>query len=122
MNGRRVIEGTWRNVQSFINLLWNGLNLRPQFLFNLVQIEPIVPIDQIDGKSQVSEPATSTDTMEIGFGVLWKIEINDDVDGLNVDSAGEQVCADEVSTDALTKIVEYAIAVGLEHFGMRVET
>lgn len=37
----------------------------------------------------MSEPTTSTDTMEICFRVLGEIEIDDDIDGLDVDSTGE---------------------------------
>jgi hypothetical protein len=89
LNTRRFIESTWCNIQSFIDLLWNRLNLGPQFLFNLVQVESIVPINQIDGETQVSKPTTSTDTMEICFCVFGEIKVNDDVDGLDVDSAGK---------------------------------
>ena len=37
----------------------------------------------------MSETTTSTDAMEIGFCVLGEIEIDDDVDGLDVDTTGE---------------------------------
>jgi hypothetical protein len=70
----------------------------------------------------MAESSTSADSMEIGFCVFGKVEIDDDVDCLNVYSAGEEVCADEVTTDALTEIVKDAVSVGLQHFGVGIET
>jgi hypothetical protein len=70
----------------------------------------------------MSETATSTDSMEIGFCVFGEIEIDDNVDGLDVDTTGEEIGTDEIATDSLTEIVEDAITMSLKHFGVRVET
>ena len=37
----------------------------------------------------MSESSTSADTMEISFCVLGEVKIDDDVDGLNVDTTSE---------------------------------
>lgn len=78
--------------------------------------------------------------MKVRLGVLGEVEVDDDVDGLDVDSASEEVCvdeerlvrerrrrrrrrtgADEVTADAIAEVVEDAVAVVLEHLGVRVE-
>ena len=60
--------------------------------------------------------------MKVGLRVLREIEVDDDVYGLNIDTASEEVRADEVAADAVTEVVEDAVAVGLQHLGVRVET
>jgi hypothetical protein len=69
----------------------------------------------------VAEPSTPSDPVQIRFCVLGEIKVDDDVDSLDVDAAGEEVCADEVAAHALAKVVEDAVSVCLEHFCMRVE-
>jgi hypothetical protein len=61
-----------------------------------------------------------SDTMQVGFGVARKIEIDNDVDGLNVDTTSEQIRADQIATVALTEIVENAIAMLLSHLRVNV--
>ena len=59
--------------------------------------------------------------MQVRLGILGEVKIDDDVDGLNVDTSREQVGAHEISADAFAEIVENAITVGLKHFSMGVE-
>jgi len=70
----------------------------------------------------MSKSSTPPDPMEIRLRILRKVEINDDVDGLDIDSSGEEVRTDEVATNAVAEVVEDAVSVRLEHFGMAVET
>jgi hypothetical protein len=70
----------------------------------------------------MSESSTSSDTVEIGFSVFGKVEIDDDVDCLDVDSAGEEIGANKISTNTGAEIVKDSVAMGLEHFCVRVET
>jgi hypothetical protein len=60
--------------------------------------------------------------MEIGLRVLGKIEVDDDVDGLDIDAASQEIGTDEVAADTVAEIMEDAVAVGLKHLGVRVET
>lgn len=98
------------------------MNLSPELLLDLVQVEPVLVGDEVDGKSQVSETARTTDTMKVGFRVLGEIKVDDDVDGLDIDTTGEKVRADKVAADALSEIVEHAVTVRLQHLCVRVET
>lgn len=131
-----------------IDDLWNWLDLSAQFLFDLVQSEsektaaiqlgqeraaaesffllvllvlPVVIGDEIDGNAQVTEAAGTTDTMQVGLGHLGEVEVDDHVDGLDVDTTGEQVGADQVAAGTVAEVVENAVAVVLTHLGVNVE-
>ena len=82
---------------------------------------PVVVSDEINGDAQVTETARSTDTMQVGLGHLGEVEVDDDVDGLDVDAAREQVRADEIAARAVAEVVEDAVAVLLTHLGVDVE-
>lgn len=70
----------------------------------------------------MSEPTGTTNTVKIRFRILGKIKVDNDIDGLNIDTTGEEVGAHEVSTHAVTEVVEDAVAVRLQHFRVGVET
>lgn len=70
----------------------------------------------------MAESTGTTDTMKVCFGVLWEVEVDNDVDGLNVDTACEKVRAYEVATDTLSEVVEDTIPMRLEHLRVRIET
>jgi hypothetical protein len=110
------------DVEAVVDLLRDGLDFRPELLLDTVQVETIFICDEVDGKTEVSEPAGATNTVKVGLRVLGEIEVNDDVDGLDVNAAREEVGAHQVSADAITEVMEDAVAVGLQHLRMRVET
>lgn len=115
------------------------MNFGSQFLLNLVEVEPaeksasyvtestdalqvpVIPVDQVDGQTQMPESARTTNTMEVGLGILWEIEVDDYVDRLNVDTTGEKVGADQVATNAVSEVVEDTVTVVLQHLCVRVE-
>ena len=100
----------------------NRLDLGTELLLNLIQVEPVFIGDEVDGETKVSESTGTTNTMKVSFRVLGEIEVDDNVDGLDVDTTGKKDRADKVATDALSEIVEDTIPVGLEHLCVRVET
>jgi hypothetical protein len=53
--------------------------------------------------------------VQVGLGVAGEVEVDDHVDRLNVDSAREQIRADEIAAEPLAEVVEDAIAVLLSH-------
>jgi hypothetical protein len=116
-----VICGIRCHIQPSINGLWNGLDLRPELLLNLIQIEPILECHKIDRETKVTKTSRTTNTMQVGLAVFREIKVDDNIHGLDIDTTGEEVGADEVTGDAVTEIVEDAITVRLEHFCMRVE-
>jgi len=56
--------------------------------------------------------------MEVCFRIFGEIKVDDDIDGLDVDAARKKVGADEVAANTIAKVVENAVAVRLQHFGM----
>ena len=59
--------------------------------------------------------------MQVGLGHLGEVEVDDHVDGLDVDTAGEQVGADQVTAGTVAEIVEDSVTVVLTHLGVNVE-
>lgn len=53
--------------------------------------------------------------MEVGLGVLGEVKVDDDVDGLDVDPAVEEIGADQIAASALSKVVKDLVSVGLVH-------
>lgn len=69
----------------------------------------------------MTETTRTTNTVQVGFSVLGKIEVDDNVNSLNIDTTGEQVRADQVTAHAVPEVVENTVTSVLEHLGMRVE-
>ncbi|KAI6768851.1 hypothetical protein HG531_011040 [Fusarium graminearum] len=100
----------------------DGLNFGAEVSLNVVKVEAIVPVDQVNSQTKVTVTAGSTDTVEVSLGVLGEIKVDDNVDGLNVDTTGEQIGAHKVSADTVTEIVENTVSCMLLHLRMTVET
>lgn len=118
----RVGAASWSDVKCAIDVLRNRGNFRPELLLNAVEVKTIFIRHQVDGKTQMPKPTGTTDTVEISFRVLGEIKVDDHIDGLDIDTAGKKVRAHEVSTHAVTEVVEDAITVRLQHFRVGVET
>ena len=58
--------------------------------------------------------------MQVGLGHPGEVEVDDDVDGLDVDAPGEEVGADEVAAQPGPEVVEDAVPVRLGHAGVDV--
>ena len=50
--------------------------------------------------TQVSESSRSTDPVQVGLGHLGEVEVDDHVDGLDVDAPGEEVGRHQVAAEA----------------------
>ena len=109
------------DIKCTIDVLGDGGNLRPKLLLDTVEVEAIFVRHQVYGETQVSEPTGATNTVEVRFRVLGEIKVDDDVDGLDIDTTSEEVRAHEVSTHAVAEVMEDAVTVRLQHFRVRVE-
>mmetsp|Transcript_46946 Transcript_46946/g.78217 ORF Transcript_46946/g.78217 Transcript_46946/m.78217 type:complete len:419 (-) Transcript_46946:177-1433(-) len=96
----------------------DGADLGAEFLLDLVEVEAVIVGDEVDGKTEVTKAARTTDTMEVGLSVLGKVKVDDDVDGLDVDTACEEIRGDKVAATTVSKVVEDAVAVLLLHAGV----
>ena len=112
---------TLPNVQTPVDGCRDGPDFRPQLLLDPPQVASVVLSDQVDSKSQVAEPTTPTDPVQIRLAVLGEVEVDDDIDTLDVDTASEQIARDQVAGGSVAELVEDAVPVGLLHFGVNVE-
>lgn len=120
-DGTRNGFGVFVDVKTLVNAGRDGLDFGAKVPFDVVEIEAVVPVDQVDGQSEVAESARSTDSVEIGFGILGEVKVDDDIDGLDVNASGEEIGAHQVSADAVAEIVEDAVTGLLLHSGVTVE-
>ena len=63
----------------------------------------------------MSEPAGSADSVQVGLGVLREVEVKDDVHGLDIDTAREQVRRDEAPALSGPEVVEHLVTRLLVH-------
>jgi len=80
-----------RHVQSLVDVPGDGPDLCPQLLLYAMQSKPVVVGDQIDGHTEVAEPATPSDPVQVSLGHLREVEIDHYVDCLDVDTTCEQI-------------------------------
>ncbi len=120
-DGPRNRLGILVHVQALVNGVGNRLDLGAQVALDIVQVEAIVPVDQVDGQAEVAIPARATNTVKVRLGVLGEIEVDDDVHGLDINTTGEKIRADEVTADTVAEVVEDAVTGLLSHLGVAVE-
>ena len=109
------------DVEVLVDGLWDRLDLGAKVTFDIIQVEAIVPVDQVDCKTQMSKASRSSDAMEVGLCVLWEVEIDDNINGLDINAASEEIRANEISTDSITEVMEDPVAVCLKHTSVTVE-
>lgn len=68
----------------------------------------------------MSETTRAANTMEIGLGGLGEVEVDDDVDGLDVDTTSDEIGTDKVAAVSLAEVVEDAVTMLLLHAGVDV--
>ena len=79
------------NVEPFVDDLGHRLDLRAQFLLHGEEVEAVVVGDEVDGQTKVPEAAGATNPMEVCLGRLGKVEVDDDIHRLNVDTSGKEI-------------------------------
>ena len=117
----RDVLGRIISVELLVNRLWNGCNLGTELLLDSVEVEAIIPIDQIDRHSQMSETSRSTDAMKVSLRILREIEIDDHIHSLNVDTTGKKIRADKVAAYTIPEIMKDTVTIVLQHLGVRVK-
>jgi hypothetical protein len=140
-----VHDGRRGDVKSGVDDRGHGLDLGAELLLDSVEVESVLVGEEVDGESEVTESTGSSDSMQVGLGGLGEVlrgeskedrsvrgpkrraqeaathEVDDNVDGLDIDTSSEEVRADEVSADSLSEVVEDSVSVSLEHLCVRVE-
>lgn len=120
-NGSRDGFRVLVNVETLIDVGGDGHDLCAEIPLDVVEVETVLPVDQINSKTKVAITTGSTDTVKVGFGILGEVKVDDNVDGLDVDTTGEKIRADEISAHAVTEVVENSVSGGLLHLCVTVE-
>jgi len=77
------------DIQSLVNALRNWLDFCIQFLFYPIKIEAIVVSEEIDGQAQMPITSGSTYSVQVGLRVLWKIEVDHNIDRRDINPTRE---------------------------------
>lgn len=60
---------------------------------------------KINSESEMTKSSGSTDSVEVCLGVLGHVEVDDHVNGKDIDTSGENIRADETSSFSIFEIV-----------------
>ena len=74
-----------------IRYLRNWFDFRAQFIFNAMKSKSVLVSDQIDGNTKMAETTRATNSMQVSFGHLGEVKIDDHIHSLNVDTTSKQV-------------------------------
>ena len=79
------------NVEAAIDEGRDRTDISAQFLLHPSKTLSIIVGDEIDGKSQVTKSSGTSNTVKVCLTVLGKVEVDDHVYRLDIDSTSEQV-------------------------------
>jgi hypothetical protein len=79
------------DVELLVNVLRNRLDFSAEITLNVVKVETIIPIDEIYCETKMSETPRSTNTMKVGFGILGEVKVDNNIDGLDVDTTSKEI-------------------------------
>lgn len=108
------------DVKAPVNGGGDGADFGTELLLDPSEGVTILVRDEVDGKAEVAEPSRAADAVQVSLGVLGEVKVDDNVDGLDVDTAGEEVRRHEVTGGTVAELVEDTVAVGLLHLGVNV--
>ena len=92
-------------VEIFVDVLRDGLDRCVQFILDFEHVMLVILSDEIDGNTEMTEPARTTNPVEVGVGGAREVEVDDHVDGQDIDSSGEEIRADETSGLSIAEVV-----------------
>jgi len=70
----------------------------------------------------MTKSSRPSDTVQIRFGITWKVKVDNDIDRLHVDTTGKEIQGDQMTRRAVAEFVKDAVAVGMLHLGVDVVT
>lgn len=62
-----------------------------------LQVETVIIGDEVDSQTQVTEAARATNSVQVCLSVLGEVKVDHHIDRLDINTTGEQVCAEHVS-------------------------
>ena len=86
-----------------------------KFVFNCEEVVLVVLSDEVDSQAEVAEAPGAADSVQVGLCKLGKVEVDNDVDRDDIDTASEQIGADQAAGVSILEVVEDSVAIGLRH-------
>ena len=65
-----------------------------------------------------TESSSSSGSMQIGFWIFGKVEVDDYIDGFNVNSSCAEIGWNETTSNSFSEIMKHFISANLIHFCM----
>ncbi len=90
-------------------MLGHGVDLGVKFLLNLDHVLLVILSDEVDRQADLSKPATSTDSVQVGAAFVGEVEVDDHVNCRHIDTSGNQIWA--------YQSLELSLPETLEHLG-----
>ena len=117
---RQGLLRLWRrsspcDVEGRVDFTRNWLDGGAKLLFNPVKVVPVFCGDQVHRDTKVAETARPANPVQVCLGHAWKVKVDDNVDGLNVNASGEEIRAHQITTKSLSKVVKHSVPVRLVH-------
>lgn len=102
----RILNGGSDGVEVLVDILRDALDLGVQLIFDGEQVVLVILRDEVDGNTKMTESTRSSDSMEVGLSVLGEIEVDDDVNGLDIDTSCENIGAHQASCFTIFEVME----------------
>lgn len=107
-------------VQGLVDVFGHGVDLGVKFAFDFDDVLLVLLGDEVDGQSDLPVPAAAADAVQVDVGLVGEVEVDDHVDGLHVDAAGDEVGGDQSLELALAEAFEHPYALISLHVGVEV--
>lgn len=121
-DGTRYSIGVLIDIELLLDDRGNRLNLSTQLLLDAIQVEAIIPVDEVDSQTQMSKATGTTNAVKIRLGIFREVEVDNNINCLDINTTRQQIRANKIPANAVTEVMENTVAGMLNHTGMRVET
>ena len=93
-------------IEVLIDVLWDWIDLRVQVVLDVEHVAFVILADEVDGQTEVTEAARTTNPMQVGVGLAWEVEVDNDVDRDDVDTASEHIRRNEAASLTSLEVME----------------
>ena len=100
-----VSVGRSDRVKILVNVLWDWLDLGAQLILNLEHFMLVVFGNKVDGETEMTEPAGTSDPVKVGVRAAREVEVDNDVHGHDIDTTCEEIGAHKASGLTIAEVV-----------------